>query len=73
MIGKLVNMSLALVDMALASWERALTPDPKKFEYTASMHAALAGMVELQRQIELIRTNGGVRFTFRLEEPDNLG
>jgi hypothetical protein len=54
MIGK-------LIDMALASWEQALTPVPKKFEYSAGMHAALAGMAEILRQLEMLRNNGGVR------------
>jgi hypothetical protein len=64
MIGK-------LLDMALLSWEMALTPNPKKFEYPAGLMAALAGLTELQRQIDAIKANGGVRLEMRLQDRPN--
>ena len=65
MIGKLIG---ELFDMALASWEKALTPDPKKFQYPAGMMAALAGMEEMLRQIDAIKAKGGVRLEVRLQK-----
>ena len=49
-----------LIDMALASWEKVLTPEPK----TDGLHAALAAMAEFQRLVEEIKNK--VRLEFRL-------
>ena len=53
-----------LIDMALASWEKALTP---KEPQLSGLIAALASMAEFQRQMAVIRSNGGVRLIIRPE------
>ena len=57
-------MLCRLIDMALASWEKALTP---KEPQLSGLMAALASMAEFQRQMAVIRNNGGVRLIIRPE------
>ena len=51
-----------LVDMALASWEKVLTP---KEPQLSGLMAALASMAEFQRQMVVIRGDGGVRLNIQ--------
>lgn len=52
-----MNICMAVFNMALSSWEKAITPKPKTFEYEG-MAAMLAAMAEFQRQLDVIRQNG---------------
>ena len=50
MIGKLIG---GLFNMALASWEKVLTPDPSK--YTGELASITQAAIEFQRLIETLR------------------